>query len=173
MKHLRLILLVCLAAGVSGCNLPSTSSAKTDKGTSSSAPSAKKDLPASTATGFTHELREDQPYFAQYGSTKPPDGTLKAKSRVRLVEKKDDVARVAIEGEMELDNLTPLEGGGPFTHKAKEGASYYTSIVQGRPPDGAFKTPANVTVTKSKGNVAQIALEVEIGAAALVPLDTK
>jgi hypothetical protein len=173
MNVLRLALLACLAGGMTGCLLPPATSAKSDKGAVSAGPGGKKDVDAKKATGFTHELREDQAYFAQYGSAKPEDGTLKAKSRVRLVEKKGDTARVAIEGEMSSDALTPLEGSGGFTHKTKEGAPYYTSIVQGRPPDGGFKTPSNVTVTKTQGGVAQISFEVEMPAAVLVPLEGK
>jgi hypothetical protein len=130
-----------------------------------------KDLVMKVMDGYTDELAEDQPYYAQYIQGKPEDGSLKAKSRVRLVQKMGSTARVVIEGEMNLGDLTPLEGGGNFTHSAKEGASYYTSIVQGRPPDGVFKTKSGVTVTKTEGNVAQISCEVELGAAALVPLD--
>jgi hypothetical protein len=139
----------------------------------SAGPGGKKDVDAKAPAGFTHEVREDQAYFAQAGSAKPPDGTLKAKSRVRLVEKKDDNARVAIEGEMNAGDVTPLEGGGSFTHKTKEGAFYYTSIVQGRPPDGGFKAPSNVTVTKTNGGVVQISFEVEMPATVLVPLEAK
>jgi hypothetical protein len=173
MKALRLTLLACLFAGLTGCVPSSSTNAKSDKTAGLSGGGGSKEVGTKTEEGTTYELQEDQPYYAHFAQGKPEDGVLKAKSRVRLVEKMGSTARVAIEGEMNLGDLTPLEGSGNFTHKTKEGAAYYTSIVQGRPPDGTFKTSSSVKVTKTAGGAAQISFEVEMGAAALAPLGGK
>lgn len=128
-------------------------------------------IPPKTMKEYTHQLKKDTKYFAQYAQDEEGDGTLKEKSKVRLIEAKDGVARIAVEGEIEDNEVMPLKGDKYYTHTVNKGCLYFRSIVQGGDEDGVFKTESKVKAkVGSPGTATVLAFEVEVPEDNLTPL---
>jgi hypothetical protein len=123
---------------------------------------------------FTHRVTTDTHYYFHYAQQAPPDGTLRAGSKVRVVADEGSVRRVVTGGEMSNGEATlePLQTHvGGFTHRLLKEEAYYGKIVAPQHSAGVLAAGSKLKLLSDEDdNPAHVEVTGEVSASNLEPL---